>query len=148
MQTLRTRILVVSLGLLALTAAPAVAQSPPPTDQKESGPLPAPPTGKLLGQPIVQLDANALLGSSVRNREGRDIGRVSRLMIDPKDGRITTVVIGIGGLIGFGEKLVSVPWGSVRVGQDGGRVVIVTDQALLDQAPNAGAASPPTAPAK
>lgn len=143
MQALRTRVLVVSLGLLALVAA----QQPASTGQPPSGPLPPAPAGKLLGQPIVQLDASALLGTTVRNTEGRDIGRVSRLMIDPKDGRITTVVIGIGGFFGIGEKLVSVPWGSVRIGQDGGRVVVVTDQALLDQAPKGdGSASPPTAP--
>lgn len=89
------------------------------------------------GQSQVLLDASAVIGSTVRSSEGKDIGKVNQLMIDPRDGRITTVVIGMGGMLGIGEKLVSMPWGSVKIGQDGGRIVVMTDQRLLDQVPSA-----------
>jgi sporulation protein YlmC with PRC-barrel domain len=89
------------------------------------------------GQSQVLLDASAVIGSTVRNSEGKDIGKVSRLMIDPRDGRVSTVVVGMGGMLGMGEKLVSMPWNSVKIGQDGGQIVVVTDQRLLDQAPSA-----------
>ena len=40
-----------------------------------------------------------------------------------------------------GGKSVSMPWESVKVGQDGGNIVVTAEQQMLDQAP---AASPRT----
>jgi sporulation protein YlmC with PRC-barrel domain len=83
------------------------------------------------------LDASAVIGSTVRSNDGKDIGKVSRLMIDPREGRVNTVVIGIGGTMGVGEKLVSVPWNSVRIGQDNGKMIVTVEQGLLEQVPKA-----------
>ena len=88
----------------------------------------------------VLVDANSIIGATVR-AQGKDIGKVERLMIDPKDGRVRTVVILQGGTLGMGGKSVSVPWESVKVAQDGDRIVVTSEQAMLEQAP---AASPRT----
>jgi sporulation protein YlmC with PRC-barrel domain len=108
---------------------------PPPTAAPSPGGAPAQPASTDGRQ--LQVDASAVLGSTVRNADGKDIGRVSRLMMDPREGKIATVVIGIGGMLGIGEKLVSLPWNAVRVTQDRGQVVVVADQRLLEQAPAA-----------
>jgi sporulation protein YlmC with PRC-barrel domain len=88
----------------------------------------------------VLVDASSIIGATVR-AQGKDIGKVERLMVDPKDGRVRTVVVQQGGTLGMGGKSVSMPWESVKVGQDGGRIVVTTEQQMLEQAP---AASPRT----
>ena len=67
--------------------------------------------------------------------------KVERLMVDPKDGRVRTVVVQQGGTLGVGGRSVSMPWESVKVAQDGGRIVVTAEQPMLEQAP---AASPRT----
>ena len=120
--------------------APSIAPGPPPPS------APSPPALNAPGQPGASgllVDASAVIGSSVRGTDGKDLGRVNRLMLDPQTGRVTTVVIGIGGTLGFNEKLVSMPWESVKIAQDQGRVIVSVDRGLLEQAPSA---SPRTAP--
>ena len=112
----------VSLMMSALTAS-AVAQQPTPTS----------PQAILVG-------SDSLVGGTVRDSEGRDIGKVSRLMIDPNDGRVTSVIIATGGTLGVGSNTISVPWSSVKIGQDRGKLVVTASQ-TLDSAP--GRASAP-----
>lgn len=88
----------------------------------------------------VLVDANSIVGATVR-AQGKDVGKVERLMIDPKDGRVRTVVVQQGGTLGMGGKSVSMPWESVKVGQDGDKIVVTAEQQMLEQAP---AASPRT----
>jgi sporulation protein YlmC with PRC-barrel domain len=88
----------------------------------------------------VLVDANSIIGATVR-AQGKDIGKVERLMVDPKDGRVRTVVVQQGGTLGMGGKSVSIPWESVKVGQDGDKIIVTAEQQMLEQAP---AASPRT----
>jgi sporulation protein YlmC with PRC-barrel domain len=110
---------------------PPSSQSAPTTQQSPSSQ--SAPSGVLV-------DASSIIGTTVR-AQGKDIGKVERLMVDPKDGRVRTVVIQQGGTLGVGGKSVSVPWESVKVGQDDGRIVVTAEQQMLEQAP---AASPRT----
>ena len=110
---------------------PSSSQSAPTTQQPPSSQ--SAPSGVLV-------DASSIIGTTVR-AQGKDIGRVERLMVDPKDGRVRTVVIQQGGTLGVGGKSVSVPWESVKVGQDDGKIVVTAEQQMLEQAP---AASPRT----
>jgi sporulation protein YlmC with PRC-barrel domain len=82
------------------------------------------------------IDANAIIGAPVRS-QGKDVGKVSGLMVDPKDGRVVNVIVGIGGLLGVGEKNVSMPWNSVKLAQDGGKIVIDASQMPIEQSPSA-----------
>ena len=119
-------------SLIVLTmVAPVAAQQPSPGG--------APPSSTR--QPAVQVDSSAIVGSTVRSAEGKDIGKVDRLMVDPRDGRIATVVVSMGGTLGMGGRKVAVPWNAVKVAQDDGKVVLTVNQQILDQAP---AASPST----
>ena len=88
----------------------------------------------------VLVDANSIIGATVR-AQGKDVGKVERLMVDPKDGRVRSVVVQQGGTLGMGGKSVSMPWESVKVGQDGDKIVVTAEQQMLEQAP---AASPRT----
>lgn len=140
-------------GLATPPAAQPQPPAPPPppqTAQPPVAPQPAPQLPANDRRASLEVDASALIGSTVRTPDGRDIGRVSRLMVDPRDGRVTTLVIGMGGTLGIGEKHMSVPFSAVRIGQDRQRLVVTLDQRTLDQMPRAEsqgkdpAASPPT----
>ena len=93
------------------------------------------------GQQELLVDASSIIGSTVRSSDGRDIGKVDRLMLDPRDGRVRTVLVTMGGALGVGGRSVSMPWDSVKVGQDRGRVVVTAQQGALEQAPSASPGS-------
>jgi sporulation protein YlmC with PRC-barrel domain len=97
---------------------------------------PAAPAPALRG---VEITSESLVGSKVRNTDGREIGSVKSLMIEPVQGKINSVAIALGGVLGVGTKTVLVPWQSVMVGRDGQTIVVTVQEALLEQAP---AASP------
>ena len=114
----------VSLLMTALPIASAVAQQPA---------TPTSPQAILVG-------SDSLVGGTVRDNEGRDIGKVSRLMIDPNDGRITSIIIATGGTLGVGSNTISVPWSSVKIGQDRGKLIVTASQ-TLESAPGRASTS-------
>ncbi len=83
------------------------------------------------------IPSNELIGAKVESSDGKDIGKVDRLLVDSNTGRIHQVVIRTGGFAGIKAKHVVVPWSEVKSGmqQDRNRVVIRMDKATLDQAP-------------
>lgn len=125
---------------------PPSSSSSAPADQSTTPSQPGSPTSSTQLAPSgpaqgVLVDAYSLVGATVRSPEGKDIGKVERLMVDPKDGRVRTVVIQQGGTLGIGGKTVSMPWESMKVARDGDAIVLTAEQQMLDQAP---AASPRT----
>jgi sporulation protein YlmC with PRC-barrel domain len=82
-------------------------------------------------------DSSEIIGTRIKNAEGKDIGEVDRLLIDPQSGKVTHVVVGLGGLLGVGEKKVVVPWSDLKMGaaHDGKKAQITMDQAKLESAP-------------
>ena len=77
-------------------------------------------------QPVGQSLTSQFIGQPITNATGETIGNVSDLLFD-KSGRIVNVVIGVGGLLGIGEKNVAVPFTALSVTADanGKRVVKV-----------------------
>ncbi|MGH7277750.1 MAG: PRC-barrel domain-containing protein, partial [Candidatus Rokuibacteriota bacterium] len=128
MKHLGVVVLATSLVGLPLTAALAQSQSPsrsPASSTRESS----------SSARSVQIAANSIIGSKVRNPDGKEIGEVSQLMIDPQQGKITSVVVSMGGTLGIGAKEVTVPWEHVKVARDRQNVVVTMDQTILQQAP-------------
>jgi sporulation protein YlmC with PRC-barrel domain len=70
--------------------------------------------------------ASQFLGQAITNQAGETIGDVNDVLFD-KNGRVATVVIGVGGFLGLGEKNVAVPFDSLSFTADasGKRVVTV-----------------------
>jgi sporulation protein YlmC with PRC-barrel domain len=106
---------------------------------------PTAPSGTTQSQPAREswrntqnlVESSKIIGMRIKNAEGKDIGEIDRLLIDPKTGRVGQAVIGVGGLAGIGERRVVVPWADVaaNVRRDGDRMVVTMDQAMLEQAP-------------
>jgi sporulation protein YlmC with PRC-barrel domain len=77
-----------------------------------------------------------IIGTRIKNAEGKDLGEVDQLLID-RSGKVSHVVIGVGGLAGVGEKKVVVPWSDLKFAPvtAGKKNAITMDAAKLEQAP-------------
>lgn len=53
-----------------------------------------------------------LTGATIRNYDGEELGKVDDLVF--KDGSVQYVVVSVGGVMGFAERLIPVPWKAVR----------------------------------
>ncbi len=89
-------------------------------------PKPAAAVQFVTEQPASEWLARVFLGADVQNGSGERIGDINDLVFD-RTGRISTVVLGVGGFLGMGEKNVGVPFSALTydVGKDGARVIVV-----------------------
>src|SRR4029453_6482303 len=58
-------------------------------------------------------ETKAVLGPRIKNPAGKDLGEIDQLLID-RNGKVTHVVIGLGGVAGVGEKKGVVPWSELK----------------------------------
>ena len=97
-----------------------------------------------------------IIGTRVKNVAGKDLGEIDQLLID-RNGKVSHVVIGLGGVAGVGEKKVVVPWSDLKFAPvaEGKKNAITMDEMKLEGAPRydrtarsdmAPAASPRTRP--
>ena len=75
-------------------------------------------------QPAGQWLVTQFIGQQVTNNASEDVGDINDLLFD-KSGQVSTVVIGVGGFLGIGEKNVAIAFGSLSITADanGKRVV-------------------------
>jgi len=79
-----------------------------------------------------------LVGLSVFNSAGDRVGDINDLILGP-DGKISNVVIGVGGFLGMGEKLVAVSFSDLQLNRDSDgsmRVTINSSKDALENAPD------------
>ena len=77
-------------------------------------------------QPVNEWLAGVFIGAKVKNDAGDTVGDIYDLLFSPQ-GQINTVVLGVGGFLGLGERTVAVPYStlSFKVGPKGERIIIV-----------------------
>jgi hypothetical protein len=77
-------------------------------------------------QPVDEWLAKGFLGHAVHNATGETVGDVKDFVFDRR-GRISTVVLGVGGFLGMGEKSVGVTYESLgyRTGAKGEHIIVV-----------------------
>jgi sporulation protein YlmC with PRC-barrel domain len=83
----------------------------------------------------VQVEAKSLIGSTVRSQDGQDMGKVTNVMIDPKDGKVSGVVVSMGSKLGVGGTQMTVPWESVQIARDQQRLVVTLQQQVIPSVP-------------
>jgi sporulation protein YlmC with PRC-barrel domain len=81
--------------------------------------------------------SKAIIGTKIEDAQGKSLGKVEELLIDPKTGKVDQVVVGLGGMMGVGEKKVVVPWSDMKMQalHEGKRAVITMDRSRLESAP-------------
>ena len=99
---------------------------------------PATATQFVTDQPAGESLARIFIGSVVHNNAGETVGDINDLVFD-RTGRISTIIIGVGGFLGMGEKNVGVPFGAItsKPGKDGARMLVVAlSKEALEVAPS------------
>ncbi len=68
---------------------------------------------------------NNYIGQPVTNASGEKVGYISDVLFD-RSGRVTTIVLGVGGFLSVGAKQVALPYQAITYGEkDGARQIIV-----------------------
>lgn len=87
---------------------------------------------------LTKADATGVLSRMVRDGDGREIGRIVDVVVDPS-GQPRAIVVDIGGFMGVGARRVAVSWPSVHVpppGAEDKRVSIDLTDAQVRAAPD------------
>jgi sporulation protein YlmC with PRC-barrel domain len=96
-------------------AAPQGEPAPPPAETAAEQPVTPPPADAIMPvENATDMRADKLIGTSVYNAEGQEVGSVQDIVFD-KDGKIVGVVLKVGGLLGIGGKSVGIKWDEVQV---------------------------------
>jgi len=65
-----------------------------------------------------QVRTSKIVGSSVYNDQNQSIGSIDDVLMSDTDHKAATAVISVGGFLGMGAKLVSVPFDQLKIGND------------------------------
>jgi sporulation protein YlmC with PRC-barrel domain len=86
--------------------------------------------------PADALSISTYYNEDVYDNQVNKIGDVNDILLD-KQGRISTVIIGVGGFLGVGEKDVAVPFTALKVAEKNGDryLVINASKEALEKAP-------------
>jgi sporulation protein YlmC with PRC-barrel domain len=52
----------------------------------------------------------SIVGHAVETRQGENVGHITDIVIDAVTGEVPYAVLGAGGVLGLGDKLVAIPW--------------------------------------
>jgi len=72
--------------------------------------------------PFGKAEAGKLIGQSVETPAGERIGEVEAVHIGT-DGKVTNVIVGVGGFLGVGERDVALDWKDLQITNNGEKVV-------------------------
>jgi sporulation protein YlmC with PRC-barrel domain len=132
--------------------SPPAAQSPAPPNEPAPGEkmtppdTPSPSASAESGSSVTyatqqsadQRRSSKIVGQPVYNAAGERIGDVNELIL-ASDGKVESAVIGVGGFLGLGEKLVAVSYGELKIADDPNgspRITLNSTKEALETAPD------------
>lgn len=81
------------------------------------------------------ISSKTLIGESVENPIGENLGTIQDILIDVSSGRIAYAVLSFGGFLGFGSKLFALPWSALKVDIERNIFVLEVPRERLEKAP-------------
>ena len=120
------------LSLAALAAVgltiPSFAQTTPATPAPAAKTVVIPSGVYRKGQPVNQYSLKErLLGQIVVNKAGEKVGDIEDVMMLAGDNKIDTVIIGVGGVLGVGEKKIGVAFSALNIATKDGKRTVTLD---------------------
>ena len=79
--------------------------------------------------------ASKIIGESVINRQGENVGKIQELLIDAKKNRVAYAVLSFGGFLGMGNKLFAMPWEAFEFSATENKLILNVDKEKLKTAP-------------
>ncbi len=113
-------------GLLLAGTAPVFAQTTTTT--------PAPIVNSGSAQAPGQVRADKLIGRSIQNPQDETIGEVKSVVLN-QNGTADTVIVGVGGFLGVGEREVALGWKDLKVSDNGEKVTTALTKDQLKALP-------------
>jgi putative membrane protein len=110
-----------------VTAAVGQGEQPDAAQQQESMQQQA------ATQPEQGVSVEKVLGSSVVNADGQEVGQIEDLVMDQN--QVTYAVLSVGGFLGIGDKEVPVPFEDLQLGEDESYLMTSATQEQLEQMP-------------
>lgn len=102
---------ITSGSVAAYAQSPQQAASPPAASTKA---MPA---------PAASADTSKLIGRNIQNAQNETIGEIKSIYIG-KDGKVDSVMVGVGGFLGVGEREVRLAWSDLNVTNNGEKVTV------------------------
>jgi sporulation protein YlmC with PRC-barrel domain len=127
-----------ALTLVASTAAfaqPPAPLSPPASTQQTEAVSPSSPT-LMAAIPGEGITITNYYKQNVYDPSDKKIGEIADVLVTP-GGRVTAVIISVGGFLGMGEKHVAAPFEAIRATEQGNKMYLVlntTKEALKNAA--------------
>ena len=129
---LRHALLAAVIGSLAATAG---AQAQTKTPSTAPGQSSARMADRDMTAAPVAADARKLIGRSVKNSNNDTIGKIESVYLDA-NGKVDSVIVGVGGFLGMGERYARLHWKDLKVSDNGEKVVLnMTKDQLKAMAP-------------
>ena len=94
-----------------------------------------------------ELRIDWVTGASVTSPDDEAIGEVRDVIVDRESGQVIAAIIGVGGLLGIGEKQIAVPWDQLTINSDAQEVTTELTKQEAEAAPEYVFRKRETAPA-
>ena len=119
--------LLTALSLATALALPALAQEANTRSQAEPNTMSRTTDDAVTTMPAERMLASKLLNESVLNKGNETIGDINDVVID-KSGKVASVIVGVGGFLGLGEKDVALSFDQLSFATDNdGDLTVTTD---------------------
>lgn len=111
-------------------AAPGAGHMTSPAMATHAAATPAKPAPPKFLTADNQLRAGKLVGADVYNDKGKSVGSIDDILLSQGQHQAKTAVISVGGFLGMGAKLISVPFSKLKIGKNKVIMPGATEQAL------------------
>jgi sporulation protein YlmC with PRC-barrel domain len=81
------------------------------------------------------LKASDLIGMKVQGTDGKNLGEIKDLVIDPEEGGVVYAVLEFGGFAGIGDKYFAVPWEALQLDHSNKKLSLDVHKKDLKKAP-------------
>ena len=79
--------------------------------------------------------ASKIIGETVVNRQGENVGEIHELVIDARKNRVAYAVLSFGGFMGMGNKLFAMPWEAFEFSATEHKLILNVDKEEVETAP-------------